>query len=500
LRIEAVAATSDRAGRFSAGQWWPADLLTALATHGARLAEAEHAAICVWSPHGDRRDIRSVSTSSDPAWLAAVAQATRDARASAAPYEQRADGRALAVVGLSASGLEGVALIGRAGPDGFSPKDLTLLADVGRLAVAALDERARPPAPRAAAPDAPAATRPPAGDFHHRLPQAFQRLEGLPALSESRDTLLAVLDDPSPSRAAIIAAIESDVALLIAVLRLANEARGNGRPSIWSVPDAVEVLTPEGVETMARRITVFDFFQRIRGWAVPPEHFRLHAVATQRAAARLARIVDHPQPDQLLVAALLHDIGKLVLMEAFASYPDQVLTPSETPEQRLQVERRALGLDHQMAGGVLLRRWRLPERLATIVGSHHDAGEDRDAALVGLSDALAHSAYREPVAPRELERTARAAGVTDAQLRTVMYEMSQPDGRRQVQHATPSPLTKRERDMLRELAKGLTYKQIALAVDLSTSTVRTHLHNTYKKLGVSDRAQAVLTATERGWL
>ena len=46
----------------------------------------------------------------------------------------------------------------------------------------------------------------------------------------------------------------------------------------------------------------------------------------------------------------------------------------------------------------------------------------------------------------------------------------------------------------------MVYKQIAHELDLSTSTVRTHLHNIYGKLGAVDRAQAVLIATERGWL
>ena len=54
--------------------------------------------------------------------------------------------------------------------------------------------------------------------------------------------------------------------------------------------------------------------------------------------------------------------------------------------------------------------------------------------------------------------------------------------------------------MLRKLAEGKVYKQIAGELDLSTSTVRTHLHNTYAKLGAAARAQAVLTATSRGWI
>jgi putative nucleotidyltransferase with HDIG domain len=348
-----------------------------------------------------------------------------------------------------------------------------------------------------AASHAPAA---PAGGFRDRLPRAFQRLEGLPALSESRDVLLTVLESPSPSHDDIIAAIESDVALLIAVLRLANAAQDAGKPTIWSVPEAVTVLTPEGVETMARRITVFDFFQRIRGWTVPLEHFRLHAMATQRAAQRLARIVDHRHPDRLMAAALLHDVGKLVLMEAFSDYPLKTHAGAETPEDRLLAEQRELGLDHQLAGGVLIRRWRLPEELAAIVSGHHGLPENPDAALIGLSDALAHYAHGRPVAPRALERAARASGIDDAQLRTVMYELSQPGAGNQRRHSSPSPLTRRETEMLRQLARGLTYKEIAVEVGLATSTVRTHLFNTYAKLEVVDRAQAVLEATRHGWI
>jgi DNA-binding NarL/FixJ family response regulator len=81
-----------------------------------------------------------------------------------------------------------------------------------------------------------------------------------------------------------------------------------------------------------------------------------------------------------------------------------------------------------------------------------------------------------------------------------MYELSQPDGSVQARVVEPSPLSKRETQIVRELAKGLTYKEIAHEVGLSSSTVRSHLHNVYKKLEVVDRAQAVMAANARGWI
>jgi DNA-binding NarL/FixJ family response regulator len=53
---------------------------------------------------------------------------------------------------------------------------------------------------------------------------------------------------------------------------------------------------------------------------------------------------------------------------------------------------------------------------------------------------------------------------------------------------------------VRELATGKVYREIAESLQSSNSTVRTHLHNAYRKLGVNDRAQAVLLCAEHGWL
>ena len=66
--------------------------------------------------------------------------------------------------------------------------------------------------------------------------------------------------------------------------------------------------------------------------------------------------------------------------------------------------------------------------------------------------------------------------------------------------ALPSPLTERELEVVGLLADGRTYKQVATAMQLSQSTVRNHLHNVYTKLGVVDRAQAVIASRDNGWI
>ena len=338
----------------------------------------------------------------------------------------------------------------------------------------------------------------PAEGHGRRLTAAFEALEAFPALSESRNRVLRIVREDRTSTGEVVAAVESDVALVTMVLRMANGMASKKRGKVASVPDAVEILTPEGIEQLASRAEVFDFFERTPAWDVAPERFRLHAVATQAAADRLAREIDYPQRDELLTSALLHDIGKLVLMHAYNSYPGEIHAQARSPEERVHRERRELGVDHALVGGVLARRWGMPNSLASAIERHHSDDATGQAAMVRLADMLAHYGHSQTVDPKQLLRTARTLELAPEALRSLMYELPYAgNGKRNVD---PCPLSGRELDVLRKLAQGKVYKQIAQELELSTSTIRTHLHNTYAKLGAQDRAQAVLISTDRGWI
>jgi putative nucleotidyltransferase with HDIG domain len=325
-----------------------------------------------------------------------------------------------------------------------------------------------------------------------RLTAAFEALEVFPALAESRNRLIALVSEERPSIGDMVRAIESDVALVIAIMRVANGFDSPRRGQVDSVVTAVEVLSPESVHQLATAAETFEFFERGKKWDAAPERFRLHAVAVQRAADRLAAAAGYQHRDRLLITALLHDIGKLVLMHAYPGYPKQVHGPARTPEERLHYERRELGVDHALVGGVLARRWNLPKAVASAIERHHADDAQGDAAFVRLADMLAHYSQGSPVSSTELLKAARNVGFGPSELRAVLYERPRA--------VEPCPLSGRELEVLKRLAKGMVYKQIAHELSLSTSTVRTHLHNIYGKLGAVDRAQAVLHATERGWL
>src|SRR5215207_10025818 len=133
-----------------------------------------------------------------------------------------------------------------------------------------------------------------------RLTAAFEALELFPALAESRNRVLALVSEERPSTGDVVQAIESDVALVIAVLRLANNAESAPRGQVESIVSAVEVLSPEAVQGLVASTETFEFFERGKTWDAAPERFRLHAVSVQRAADRLAAAAGYSHRDRLL--------------------------------------------------------------------------------------------------------------------------------------------------------------------------------------------------------
>lgn len=336
------------------------------------------------------------------------------------------------------------------------------------------------------------------GGGGHRLAEAFGAVERLPVLAISRERLRRMASKPGASDSEIVETVESDVALTIAVLRAASQR--NGRPGrLTTVQDAVETLTPAGVEDAAEQLETYDFFEPAGEWRGELERFRRHSAAVKHAAGRIAEVTRLPSWDELTLAALLHDIGRVVLVRLYPGYLSLVDDRTQLPEERIKVERRELGIDHALVGGVLARRWGLPSTVAAAIERHHAEDGEGAAAAVALADLIAHHGHGEAVSARRVSELSARCGLPEDRTWALLYEFPYTQVRRR-RRSEPCPLSGRELDALRGLAEGKVYKEIAVDLGLSVSTVRTHLHNVYRKIGAVDRAQAVLIARERDWI
>jgi putative nucleotidyltransferase with HDIG domain len=337
----------------------------------------------------------------------------------------------------------------------------------------------------------------PVGSAGRRLAEAFDAVSALPVLAEARSRLLdACARDTSPP-GELAAVVECDAALAVAVMRAANN--GDGPPArTGGVEAAIAALRPAGVRSVVAPLGTYDLLDQPGRWSQRHDRFRRHAVAVRHVADRIATVARLPHRDEIALAALLHDIGRLVLAELYGDEhgPD---VGGFSPDERVHQERRELGIDHALVGGVLVRRWALPAEIATAVERHHAAGVKGSAGAVRLADLLVHHCAGDPVPRESLLSAAAAVGVDDEDLRALIFDFPHA-GQPRSRPVEPCPLSVREIDALRGLAEGKVYKQIAQELSLSVSTVRTHLHNVYRKIGAVDRAQAVLLARDRGWI
>jgi HD-like signal output (HDOD) protein len=181
-----------------------------------------------------------------------------------------------------------------------------------------------------------------AGSGGRRLAAAFAALDTLPALTETVSRIAALSSKRGTTVAELAEAVESDA---VAVMRAANN---DGRPRglVAGLPDAVEVLGPAGTKAAVADLATYELFQNAGAWEQLPERFRRHALATRHAAERVAELGEVPRSDELAAAALMHDVGQLVLTRLYPRYTAMEDDRAATPEERARRERRELGIDH----------------------------------------------------------------------------------------------------------------------------------------------------------
>jgi HD-like signal output (HDOD) protein len=212
--------------------------------------------------------------------------------------------------------------------------------------------------------------------------------DSLPSVPAVYFKLLEALQHPNCSTQQIGDIAATDPALTAKMLQLVNSAFFGYAREVSSAGEAVMLLGVGTIRSLALTTRLFSAFQAVESehWSV--EHVWRHSVRVAQWARRIVELEggDEHVAEQAFTAGILHDIGKLILLDNLSVAYLDLITPSPKEKRCLsEVEQEALGATHADVGAYLLDLWGLPAPLVEAVALHHEPGRSSELAFGPLT-------------------------------------------------------------------------------------------------------------------
>lgn len=267
--------------------------------------------------------------------------------------------------------------------------------------------------------------------------EVLSSLGKVPELPVAGLEVIRILQDPEFRIDHVIKSIERDPGLTMNVLRLANSSMYGGAHSISSIRQAVMRLGAQKVGQFVTKSMLGPIARpAVRGYDLPPEALWLHSLAVSIAVEKLALALKINVPPFATTAALLHDVGKIVL-GTFAGIDARPILDVALAEHLTfdQAERAVLGIDHAETGAALMERWKLPAPLCSVVRWHHQPEQCREERvavdLVHAADAMTltsgigtgHDGLNYAASPEVIGRLSLSHSTLERVLSDVMAEL-----------------------------------------------------------------------------
>jgi len=208
-------------------------------------------------------------------------------------------------------------------------------------------------------------------------------IEALPTASTEA---LRLAQSPDTGIAEIMEVIQHDPTLTSELLRMANSAYFAGPRQVSSLREAGVLFGTQQLIQMVLTAAVFPrASQSVQGYDLPPGALLDHMVAVAIGAEELGKSLHLKVPSHTFTAALLHDIGKIVLGTFLSIDSTPIMKRAFEDNVSFEdAEREILGIDHAEVGAKLLALWELPEEIIQVVQWHHHPEQCEESMAVHL--------------------------------------------------------------------------------------------------------------------
>lgn len=200
--------------------------------------------------------------------------------------------------------------------------------------------------------------------LHQEVMAKLSCYKELPTLPSIATQIYSIASDPYSSAAELADIIMNDPALTSKLFKTVNSAFYGSPQQISSVKQAVVLLGMEEIVGIAFGLAAAKVFNiKAASGPIDPKLLWRHSVGTALIAQHLCRTIPQYRNQGAFTAGLLHDVGKIFLIENF---PTEYSFICANPDSRLplyELEGELFGLNHAAIGKLLSSEWNLPEPL-----------------------------------------------------------------------------------------------------------------------------------------
>lgn len=265
-----------------------------------------------------------------------------------------------------------------------------------------------------------------------KMDDILSKLQDLPSLPHVVLKVYQLADDPQTNAAQLSLIIGKDHGFAARLLRMANSPYYGMSRRIGSIEQAVMVLGCRTVKSLSLLAGTFPFLSKtLPGYTVEPSALWRHSLATAIIAQSLCPKVG-ANPEETFAAALLHDMGKLVIAAYAPKAGEEACKRALAQGVTFYEAENALwGFTHAELGEAVCKIWALPDAIQDAVGRHHEpsAPPSPIVAIVHVSDWLATQCgfplnEKEPVDEEPIESCMVALGLNSGNLAEALESAS----------------------------------------------------------------------------
>lgn len=226
------------------------------------------------------------------------------------------------------------------------------------------------------------------------IDKVLRSIEHIPAIPSIIMKISGMLKDDNYSVDVLTEQIKYDQAIAANLLKMSNSLYFASRHRISTIREAVVYL---GQENLARVIQIAGISRLFKkqgpGYTATAKELWEHSVAVALMSQILARKILKREDETLYLAALLHDVGKVIMGEFVHASLERIMSlVSVQKVSFLEAEEAVVGINHAELGGRIAAYWHYPEQLEVALAYHHRPdlapSDDEITWLVYLADQI----------------------------------------------------------------------------------------------------------------